>query len=388
MVRSPPRRYEDESETSACYYPPNDMGPFLSTSYSRSVAPQKKERSKLLMKAIPVVCGVVVLVIVIVIVAVTVHKSSSSDDESSAGNAGNSSSSSGSSSSSTLSESCPVVAAKDRTVAFWQSEVAGCDTVPDGVTHVVFGFALVADGVVVPSFQSTDANISQCVQQLHDRCILAMASIGGSTNNQNISDVANATLFAQSAAALVSKFGFAGIDLDDETVGAEFSADRTVGMLRATREALDAAGDTSTLLTYDAYFYEGDASVCSAEATAAYSRCFPTGVLEYVDWVNIMAYNVNLDNETAASIYASAVSTTFAAWGTQLGGNFSLATIGLCVGGGCAYGPGPNATVIAEWETFARQEGYGGMMIYSASAEVSDDFPVTRSIVSTTLSSS
>ncbi|KAE9301358.1 hypothetical protein PF008_g22778 [Phytophthora fragariae] len=384
MVRSPPRRYEDESETSACYYPPNDMGPFLSSSYSQSVAPHRKERSKLLRKAIPVVCGVVVLVVVIVIIAVTVHKSSNSDGNSSSENAGNSSSTSGS----TLSASCPPVAAKDRTVAFWQSKVAGCDSVPDGVTHVVFGFALVADGLVVPSFQSTDANISQCVTQLHDRCILAMASIGGSTNNQNMSKVANATLFAESALALVSKFGFAGIDLDDETVGAEFSAERAVGMLKATREALDAAGSTSTLLTYDAYFYEGDASVCSAEETAAYSRCFPTGVLNYVDWVNIMAYNVNLDNDTAAAIYASAVGTTFAAWGTQLSGNFSLATIGLCVGGGCAYGPGPNATVIAEWEDFTRQDGYGGMMIYSASAEVSDNFPVTRSIISTTLSAS
>ncbi|KAG6621382.1 Carbohydrate-binding protein [Phytophthora cinnamomi] len=386
MVRSPPRRYEDESETSACYYPPNDMGPFLSTSYSQSVAPHKKERKKLLKKAIPVVGGFVVLVVVIVIIAVTLHKSSSSDEKSSSGNSGNSSSSSGTSES--LSSSCSPVAAKDRTVAFWQSEVAGCDSVPDGVTHVVFGFALVADGVIVPSFQSTDANISQCVEQLHARCILAMASIGGSTNNQNMSEVANATLFAESATALVSKFGFAGIDLDDETVGAEFSADRAVGMLKSIREALDTAGNTTTLLTYDAYFYEGDASVCSAEATAAYSRCFPTGILDYVDWVNIMAYNVNLDNETAASIYAAAESTTFAAWGTQLGGNFSLATIGLCVGGGCAYGPGPNATVIAEWEEFARQDGHGGMMIYSASAEVSDDFPVTRSIISTTFSSS
>ncbi|GMF33914.1 unnamed protein product [Phytophthora fragariaefolia] len=384
MVRSPPRRYEDESETSAYYYPPNDMGPFISSSYSQSAAPRKKERSKCLRKAIPVVCGVVVLIIVIVIVAVTLNKSSGSQGDESSGNSGNATSAADSSTSS----SCPPVAAQDRTVAFWQSEVAGCDTVPDGVTHVVFGFALVADGVVVPTFQSTDDNISQCVEQLHARCILAMASIGGSTNNQNISEVANATLFAESATTLVSKFGFDGIDLDDETVGAEFSADRTVGMLKATREALDAMGRTPTLLTYDAYFYEGDASVCSAEETAAYSRCFPTGALDYIDWVNIMAYNVNLDNDTAASIYAAAVDTTFAAWGSQLGGNFSLATIGLCVGGGCAYGPGPNTTVISQWEAFARQDGYGGMMIYAASAEVGDDFPTTRSIISTTAMSS
>ncbi|EEY69938.1 carbohydrate-binding protein, putative [Phytophthora infestans T30-4] len=377
MVRSPPRYYEDASETSACYYPPDNMGPYLSSSYNQRTAPKKKERSKLMRRLVPLLCGLLVLGIVIVIVAVTL--SSDSDDASNTDSGGNSTSAS-----STLPSSCSPVDSKDRTVAFWQSEVAGCDTVPDGVTHVVFGFALVADGVIVPTFQTSDATITQCVEKLRERCILTMGSIGGSTNNDNMSAVANATLFAESAAALMTKFGFDGLDLDDETVGSQFSANRTVGLLKATREALDATGSTSALLTYDAYFYEGDASVCSAEETAAYSRCFPSGVLDYVDWVNIMAYNVNLDNATAAAIYAAAVSTTFAAWGTQLGGNFSLATIGLCVGGGCAYGPGPNTTVIAEWETFSRQEGYGGMMIYSASAEVADDYPATRSIVSAT----
>ncbi|KAL3672778.1 hypothetical protein V7S43_002069 [Phytophthora oleae] len=385
MVRSPPRQYEDESETAAHYYPPDNMGPYLSSSYNQRMAPEKKERSKLMKRLIPIICGVLVLIVVIVIVIVTLHKSSSSyNDTSSSATNDTSSSAASSVSSSTLPSSCSPVAAKDRTVAFWQSEVAGCDTLPDGVTHVVFGFALVAGGVVKPSFQSADANISQCVKLLHERCIRAMGSIGGSTNNENMSEIANATLFAESAATLMTKFGFDGLDLDDETVGAEFSSDRTVGMLKATRTALDATGSTSALLTYDAYFYEGEVSVCSAEDMVAYSRCFPTEVLDYVDWVNIMAYNVNQDNDTAAAIYAAAESSTFAAWGTQLGGNFSLATIGLCVGGGCAYGLGPNATVIAEWEAFARQEGHGGMMIYSASAEVGDDYSVTRSLISTT----
>lgn len=314
-----------------------------------------------------------------VIVAVILHVNSSESSSSGDGNE-----SSNATRSSTLSSSCARVDAKDRTVAFWQSEVAGCETVPEGVTHLVFGFALVAEGLIVPAFQSSDDNIVQCVEKLHERCIFALASVGGSTNNDNMSTIANATLFANSAVALLTKFGFDGLDLDDETVGAQFSADRTVGMLRATREALDAAGSTSALLTYDAYFNEGDTSVCTAKDAAAYSRCFPTEVLDYVDWVNIMAYNVNQDNDTAAATYAAAVSTTFAAWRTQLGGKFSLATIGLCVDGGCAYGPGPNATVISEWKEFARQDEYGGMMIYAASAEVADDFSVTRNIISTT----
>ncbi|KAG7379797.1 hypothetical protein PHYBOEH_011758 [Phytophthora boehmeriae] len=374
MVRSPPRRYEEEAETSAYYYPPGDMGPYLSTSFNQRVTPDKKKRSVCIKRMVPFICGVVVLAVVITIVAVTLNANSSNSSDESDGN--------GSGGSSEAAEStCPTIAAQNRTVAFWQSEVAGCDTVPDGVTHVVFGFALVADGVIVPSFQSSDDAIKQCVQQLQARCISAMASIGGSTNNDNMSEVSNATLFAESAMTLLSTFGFDGLDLDDETVGAEFSADRTVDLLKSTRESLDAAGRTTALLTYDAYFYEGNTAVCASESSKDYMRCFPTEVLNYVDWVNIMAYNVNLDNVTAAEIYAAAERDTFAAWKTQLGGSFAKATLGICIGGGCAYGPGPNATVIQQWTELARQEGNGGMMIYAASTEVAQDYPVTKSIV-------
>ncbi|RLN58796.1 hypothetical protein BBJ28_00004409 [Nothophytophthora sp. Chile5] len=373
MVRSPPMRYDEGVDETTYYYPPGHLGPYLSSSIEQRTAPRKPQRAICFRRAVPFVVGAFCF---IAIVVVTLHANSSGSAESSSAD------SSGSSAVSSPTSSCPTVAAQDRTVAFWQSEVSGCDRVPDGVTHVVFGFALVSGGVVVPSFQSSDANISQCVEQLHARCILAMASVGGSTNNQNMSEVTNATLFAQSAVAFVSTFGFDGLDLDDESVGSQFSAERTIELLQATREALDAAGKSTALLTYDAYFYEGDASRCAAEATTEYSRCFPLGVLDYVDWVNIMAYNVNQDDAAAAEVYAAAESSTLAAWSTQLGGNFSQATIGICVASGCAYGPGPNATIIAEWEQLTRQQGYGGMMIYAASAEVADDFPVTRSIVS------
>uniref|UniRef100_M4BHR9 GH18 domain-containing protein n=1 Tax=Hyaloperonospora arabidopsidis (strain Emoy2) TaxID=559515 RepID=M4BHR9_HYAAE len=357
------------------------MGSYAPWSSDQFSVPEQKPHSKLMRRLVPIICGFSVLVAVLVIVGVMLTADSSSPTDASSSDGSNTSATPAS----IRLSSCPPVAAKDRTVAFWQSEVAGCDTVPDGVTHLVFGFALVAEGVIVPTFQSSDDYITQCVEKLHTRCILTLASVGGSNNNDNMSAIANATLFAESAFNLVTKFGFAGLDFDDETVGAQFSADRTVELLKATREALDAAGSTkSALLTYDAYFNEGDPAVCSAKDTATYSRCFPTKVLDYVDWVNIMAYNVNLDNAIAAEIYAAAVKTTFAAWGTQLGGGFSRATVGLCIKGGCAYGPGPNATVLDEWERFGRQDGHGGMMVYSASVEVGDGFGVTRSIIPST----
>lgn len=212
------------------------------------------------------------------------------------------------------------------------------------------------------------------------KCIASLGSIGGSTNNKNLSAVADPAKFAASAVELVKKFGFDGIDVDDETVGAEFDAARLLAMLKATSAALR-KHDAKLVLTYDAYFNEGEPSYCTNAAVAAYSRCFPPTILPYVDWINIMAYNVNEDVAAAAAIYEKALATTFADWKKQLGGDFSKATIGVCAAKSCAYGPGPSAAVIAQWNAFARQSGGGGMMVYAASSEAREDFPTTRSVI-------
>ncbi|DAZ94027.1 TPA: hypothetical protein N0F65_001458 [Lagenidium giganteum] len=272
------------------------------------------------------------------------------------------------------------VAPHRRVVAFWQSETDGCDRVPKGVTHVVFGFALVSDGRVVPSFQNTDKYIQTCVEKLRSKCIYTMASIGGSTNNHNLSSATDATKFASSAVSLIDKFGFDGLDIDDETVGSEYNAVHVVSRIKATREALQAK-DKSLLLTYDAYFFEGVPSFCASPTNAPYTRCFPPQVLYHVDWINIMAYNVNKQPTEAAKIYQQALNTTFVDWSKQLDGDFTRATIGFCVKDSCAYGPGPSKDVIADWAAFAqRPKAGGGVMIYSASTEAVDDFPETISL--------
>ena len=49
-------------------------------------------------------------------------------------------------------------------IAFWQSEVNNCESVPEGITHIVFGFSLVNnDGEVELNFQNTDKYIKKCI---------------------------------------------------------------------------------------------------------------------------------------------------------------------------------------------------------------------------------
>jgi hypothetical protein len=93
-----------------------------------------------------------------------------------------------------------------------------------------------------------------------------------------------------------------------------------------------------------------------------------------------MAYNVEEDEESANLIYENAIKTTFSEdWKKQLGGDLSKATIGICIGSSCAFGPGPSDSIIEEWVDFAKTQG--GFMIYASSTEKTKNFPVTRKII-------
>lgn len=340
------------------------------------------------------VCAVLFLIGIVIALGALIHKGNNSNDsESGSKNSTSSSTTNDSGGSASSSSGSPGSSSSScvrrrpephlRTVVFWQTEVDGCEKIPSGVTHVVFGFALVdgANDRVVPVFQNTDEEIQMCVKTLRSKCIASLGSIGGSTNNEAIANVTDVRAFAASAVELVQKFNFDGVDIDDETVGSDYNATRLVSSVQATRAALDEV-DKTLLLTYDAYFNEGEPSFCKNEAFASYTRCFPTEILAFVDWVNIMAYNVAQNEVIAADIYEKALTTTFVDWKAQLGGDFSQAAIGVCVKKSCAYGPGPSEEVIASWNKLARAIGTGGgMMVYAASGEVTEDFFVTRSVL-------
>ncbi|KAF0689449.1 hypothetical protein As57867_019037, partial [Aphanomyces stellatus] len=83
-----------------------------------------------------------------------------------------------------------------RVVAYWGSEVDGCTTLPRGVTHVIFSFALLKQGLVTPSMQGSDATLRSCVQALHARCVQVLGALGGATNDAEMAALTNMTAMA------------------------------------------------------------------------------------------------------------------------------------------------------------------------------------------------
>ncbi|WLS47885.1 cellulose binding domain-containing protein [Micromonospora profundi] len=62
----------------------------------------------------------------------------------------------------------------------------------------------------------TDADFSADVRTLHARGQRVILSVGGETGRVTVNDAASATVFADTAAALINRYGFDGIDIDLE----------------------------------------------------------------------------------------------------------------------------------------------------------------------------
>jgi len=292
-------------------------------------------------------------------------------------------------------KTCPEIDPSKRVIVFWQSEHDGCETIPDGVTHVFWGFSEVQDGatVVDQTFQTTDQKLTKCIQALRKRCIYSFASVGGAENNKGMAGISDYPKFAQSVLSLLEKFAFDGVDIDDETTGPEFNVDRVLGYMKEVHKLLKASLSIANSnnkeskgkgkdygISFDGLIMDGVKSFCSDPDRASYTRCFPPELMQYIDFVNIMAYNIDRDVAIANKIYGDAVDKIFKEWTKEIfAGDATRGTVGVCVGGGCAYGPGPNDATIENWASYAKTAG--GMMLYSASADSKDSYHETKNLI-------
>jgi len=264
---------------------------------------------------------------------------------------------------------------------YWQSEVDGCDKIPNGVTHVVFGFLQVGDGTsqLDITFQGNDNTTKSCITHLRERCIYVMGSIGGANNKENMATITNPKKFAKSVMKAIQEFDLDGVDVDDEAVGSLYDATRAIKYMKATRNELKKDPQHHFILTWDALPKEIDPTTCNAD----FNRCWNDGLVPLVDWINVLSYNFEQNPRFAASIYQGAIAELFPKWIKAVGGDQKKLNLGVCVdrkeGGGCAWGPGPGIEISAEWAEFSKNGA--GMLIYAGSSDIKDNFKLTMAIV-------
>ncbi|CAK4858468.1 unnamed protein product [Aphanomyces euteiches] len=270
--------------------------------------------------------------------------------------------------------SCPQVSPQDRVVMFWQSEVDGCEQVPYGVTHVVFGFAQTFEGRVNPVFQTSPDVIKRCVQLLRQRCVYSMGAVGGANNNDGMSSINDPYAFAASVKAFLDEFGFDGVDIDDETTKYQGNYDpkRVNTYMQVLHSMLKGQGN-NYLISYDSYMFEGSLGCWQT------SRCFAKGIENYVDWINIMAYNIDRNPDRAGYVYATATSSVFEEWGRLIPRD--KIAIGICMDAACSYGIGPMQWVIQSWVEYNYGHNMGGIMIYAGSNDILKGFRTTYQIL-------
>ncbi|OQR96364.1 carbohydrate-binding protein [Achlya hypogyna] len=273
---------------------------------------------------------------------------------------------------------CPV---PTKTFAvFWQTYTDGClDFIKTDafkyITHVYWGFALINNqtGAVSQSFQGNDAT-------LQTKCVKQYASIGGQTMRTNflaLNTPAKIATFGETAAKLVQKFGFDGIDIDDESgnvlAGGDWKTTASTNVeayLTSLRSNLDAlprkAQEPAYGVTWDEFFTSLDPT-CNT-ATGDYQRCYDPKITPLVDQVNIMAYNA----ETAATYDNLLMTTVPTAWTAVIPA--TKLVMGGCVGtptdqGACSYGATPTGKQLAAYAADGATK-YGGTMLWTGSTDI------------------
>ncbi|CAK4096905.1 unnamed protein product [Aphanomyces euteiches] len=283
--------------------------------------------------------------------------------------------------------SCTACPQPNKTFAvFWQSYTDGCQEFIKSdafkyVTHVYWGFALIDNqtGAVSQSFQGNDATLLSCVKAMQKKCVQQYASIGGATERANfiaLNTSEKIATFGKTAATLVTKFGFDGIDVDDESgntlAGGNWNANtgsNVVAYLQSIRKELGAlprnASEPEYKITWDEFPTSLSAN-CNA-SSGDYQRCFDPRIGQAVDQVNIMMYNSALSSD-----YDTLLNSTIPTLWTQ-SVSYTKLVLGGCVGkpgdeGACSYGASPSSSQLSKYASDGATK-YGGTMLWTGSAD-------------------
>jgi chitinase len=158
------------------------------------------------------------------------------------------------------------------------------------------------------SSNEAGTNLSGCLNQLYllkkaNRSLKVLLSIGGFTYSANfavpLSTESGRSTFASTAVSLVQKFGFDGLDIDWEYPQDDTEAGNMVLLLQAIRQALDAYGNSLSTP------YHFQLTVACPAGSVNYQTMHITGMDQYLDFWNLMAFDYSGSWSTVAADQAN-----------------------------------------------------------------------------------
>ncbi|ETW09736.1 hypothetical protein H310_00225 [Aphanomyces invadans] len=285
-------------------------------------------------------------------------------------------------------QACPAPQPTDKVFAvFWETQSNCQHLVGDPnirfVTHVMWSFSTLRDdGSVEQKLQYWDDNhIMDCIAQLRMRCIKSIVALGGADNRNmffGLRQPENLQRFVSSAVTLVKKYGFDGVDIDDETANMiinkgkwkDYHGQTVVDYLTALRKGLDQAqlpDEPRYILSWDEFPQSWTKSDCELyNYDDGWHRCWEPRIADIVDFINIMFYNM-YGFPTFGNPFLDLMATHLPALVLPAIKDPKKIILGACSGQGCVL-PQPDGQEVMNAGNGSAF--YGGTMLWSATIDI------------------
>lgn len=198
----------------------------------------------------------------------------------------------------TIEDPKPIPGSTDKIVVGYVTSWSTHEVKPEYVTHINYAFGHVQGsfrGVGIANEDRFKAVIALKKQAPHLKVLLSIGGWGSGNFSEMAADADNRLAFAKDCKRVIDEYGIDGIDIDWEfptssSAGISSSPEDTKNYNLMMRDIREAIGNDK-LLTL--------ATVCSADYIDF------AGILPYVDFVNIMAYDMENPPKHNAPLYDS-----------------------------------------------------------------------------------
>lgn len=219
------------------------------------------------------------------------------------------------------------------------------EEIPSWFNVILVSFAEIGSGGAI-NFDNNNYNLMKSIESAHLKNQIVLLSVGGGANcvgglfnDQTFGrQDFNENIFIDSVLSTVNIYNFDGVDIDYECYST-FNNTRKqndINVVSATKNLRNRL--QNKLLTWAAF-----SSVWTTNSFADYRTAY-LKILEYIDYVFWMTYNVSKDDIVANEWYSLVESRI-----SELNFNTSKICYGYCIGDGCSYGIGPSDSQVLKW---------------------------------------